>query len=512
MGKLELAFIALCVAACDKTSGEGAKAEKAEKAEKKAEPEEKGDKKKKSDDSDKDDKDDKKVAKKKSDDDEPPPKPTEPPACTVNAQKVWAKGINTLTGLTAIAMTDGRTAIGYATGNTPQVLVVGSKGEGKLLKVAVDPASTFAARAPKAGQGSRAIWRVTPVKLEDKGANAFVDFRDEYKLTEPKGVAEKGKRVVCGPTDSQEKWVKDEGDAHFEDPKSNKDPVAAIVKFNQAVTGASSVSGTYSEVRDCRTFYDPKKDETWIVGSRLEIKLEKDGTASEAFSELFVESGANGAMKQLHKTVIKLDPKKLNWRPTDYEVPVSHELADGSFLVAARVGGSALVAAQLEHDKKVRGSFKSYPGYYNMPDASEDGPDDVLIASLKEKDGYVLRAMRIPGTKSELPAAFSKVTTDEDDSHSESRPEFLRDSKGQRWVAYIENAEKGKGHLEIIPVNAGFRATGKPYGVTKEDEKATEARLVAQKDGGFVVAYVRDAGNGTGELVTEDLDCKVMQK
>jgi len=147
-----------------------------------------------------------------------------------------------------------------------------------------------------------------------------------------------------------------------------------------------------------------------------------------------------------------------------------------------------------------------------MPDASEDGPDDVLIASLKtDKDAYALRALRVPGTKAELPATFSKVTTDEDDSHSESRPEFIRDLKGQRWVAYIENAEKGKGHLEIIPVNAGFRATGKPYAVTKEEERATEARLVPQKDGGFVVVYIRDAGTGVGELVTEDLDCKITQ-
>lgn len=502
-----LALVALSIVACDKTSEE---TKKSENKSAKDDDSKKSDNKKKSDD----DGDDKTSAKKKpKEDDEPPPKPSEPPACTVNSQKVWAKGINTLTGLTAIAMTDGQTAVGYATGNTPQVLVVGTKGEGKILKVVIDPASTFAGKAPKAGQGTRAVWRVTPTKLEDKQANAFVDFRDEYKLAEVKGVAEKGKRVVCGPTDSQEKWVKDEGDAHFEDPKANKDPVASIVAFNQKASGAANVAGTYSEVRDCRSFFDPKKGETWIVGSRLQITLSQDGKASEAFSELFVEAGPNGTMNQLHKTTIKLDPKKLNWRPIDYEVPVSHELADGSFLVAARVGGSALVAALLEHDKKVRGSFKTYQGYFNIPDASEDGPDDVLMASLKSgKDAWVLRAMRIPGTKAELPAEFSKVTTDEDDNSSESRPEFLRDTKGQRWVAYLESVDKGKGHLEILPVNAGFRATGKPYAVTKEEEKATEARLVAQKDGGFVVAYIRDAGNGTGELVTEDLDCKVMQK
>lgn len=500
MRRILLLLLASSLAACPKNEAETKKSEPASKAD---EPE----KKKPKDDGDEASKKEPKKA--KEEEPEEPAKPlAPPPVCTVAAQKSWGKGVNTLTGLTAIPLTDGRTAIGYALGNTPQVLVVGTKGEGKILKVAIDPASAFAANAPKPGQGAvRTLWRVTPTKLEDKLAHAFVDFRDQYKLgSDAKAQAEKGKRVVCGPADSSDKWVLDQGPAWFEDPKTNKDPIAAIVDHN-GQTGVKG-GGLYHEVRDCRTFYDPKKDETWVVGSRLQIEIDDAGAAKTAQSELFIESGKDGTLQVVHKTPIKID-KAL--KPIDYEVPVSHELADGSFVVAARVGFGALVAAQLEHDKKVRGTFKAYQGYYNMPDVAEDGPDDVLMASLKiGKDAYALRAMRVPGTKNaELPAAFSKVTTDEDESHSESRPEFLRDAKGQRWVAYIENAEKGKGHLEIIPVTPTFRASGRPYAVTTEDEKATEARLVAQSGGGFVVAYIRDQGDGVGELVTEDLDCKV---
>lgn len=500
MGKYArlVSLFVIALAACNKPASEEGK--KNDKAAASKSDDEKPAKKSKDDD-------DKPAKKSKADDDEPPPKPADPPVCTVNATKVWGKGVNTLTGLTAVQMNDGRTAIGYATGNTPQVLVVGQKGEGKQLRVDVAKDSTFAAKAPKGAAGTRAVFRVTPVKLDDKAAKAFVDFRDDYKTeavpTQGAPLPQKSRRVVCGPTDSGDKWVQSDYANFIDDPAYGKDPVTALknakLLHNDAVV---------EMVRDCRTFYDPKKDETWIVGSELRFKQDANEKVTVE-SVLFVEQGKQQKEKPLHTTPIKADAFKV----VDYEVPISHELADGSFVVAARVGGSALVAAMLEHDKSVRGAFKTYQGYFNMPDASEDGPDDVLIASLKTgTDAYALRAMRIPGaTKSELPAQFSKVTTDEDDSHSESRPEFIRDAKGQRWVAYIENAEKGKGHLEIIPVNAGFRATGKPYSVTKEEERATEARLVPQKDGGFVVVYIRDAGGGVSELVTEDLDCKVSQ-
>lgn len=500
--RLFLAFLVVALVGCDKTSStdEGKKADKSDKTEKSSKSDD--------DESDGDDGDKakkkKKKAKKAEADDEEPAKPTTPPVCQVNAQKTWAKGVNLLAGLTATPMNDGRTAIGYAVGNTPQVLVIGTKGEGKLLKVAIDPQSTFAAKAPKPAEGIRTIWRITPVKIDDKGAHAFVDFHDEYK--EQNG---KHKRVVCGPVDGSGQWVLDQGTAYWLDPKMAKDPVAALAAEAKAGGVQITDNAPYREIRGCRSFYDPKRDEKWVVGSRLEIVLAND-KATKVQSQLFVQSGVNGKLKEIDAKPQKIDPKKLDWKPVDFEVPLSHELADGSFLVAARYGSSMLVG-QLQNDKSTKAK-KTYPGYFNMPDASEDGPDDVLVASMSTgSEGWVLRAMRI-GSTSELPAEWSKVTTDEDDSHAESRPEFLRDSKGQRWIAYIENADKGKGHLEIIPVNATFRATGLPYAVTKDDERATEARLVAQKDGGFVVAYVRDGGNGMGELVSEDLDCSVVAK
>ncbi|MBL0194255.1 MAG: hypothetical protein IPQ09_08560 [Myxococcales bacterium] len=60
-----------------------------------------------------------------------------------------------------------------------------------------------------------------------------------------------------------------------------------------------------------------------------------------------------------------------------------------------------------------------------------------------------------------------------------------------------------------MPIGADFRSQGRAYAVSKDDEKASEARLFAKPRGGFTVVYVRDGGAAGGELVSEDLDCKV---
>jgi len=243
------------------------------------------------------------------------------------------------------------------------------------------------------------------------------------------------------------------------------------------------------------------KGHEWVVGSVLQIDLVNG--KREASSRLFIKDGPNATEIVVHKSVLKMDG---GLKAIDYEVPVSHETSSGG-LVAARFGSSQLVVQLLDDAKKPKGAPKSYPGSFLMPDVSPDENDTVMVASIGiGKGNYALRAMRINAS---LPAAFSSVTTDDDESHSESRAEFLRDGNGQRWVAYLEDADKGKGRLEIIPVDESFHAMGRPYDVTKDDERATEARLIPQKGGGFIVAYVRDTGDGMGELVTEDLDCKV---
>lgn len=420
--------------------------------------------------------------------------PTQKPTCTTSNQKVWSKGVNSITGLTAEELADGTDVLGLAVGNTPHVLTVKEGGAGSLQKVTVNPGSAFA-KAPKAGEGTRIVWRVTPVKIEGTTVRAFVDFRDEMKASDATAGV-KGRKVVCGPADLTEKWVVWEGPAIFDDPKYSADPVKALVD-----THGLAANHPYHEVRDCRTFYDPKKGEEWVVASG--IKATMTGADTKVQSELLIATSKSESV--VHTTDLSA---KTPFKRVDYEAPISDQLPDGTFFLAARAGTGAFVASFVTHDKKAKGTAKSYPGYFQAPDLAHDGTESVLIAAqASAKGGLTLRGMRIAGEK--LPEGFSNVTNENDEAHSASRPEFLRDAKGQRWIAYLENVEKGKGTLEIMPVGATFRSTGRPYAVTKDDERAMESRLFAKAGGGFIVAYIRDGGASGGELVTEDLDCKV---
>ena len=191
-----------------------------------------------------------------------------PPACRIEKQKSWAVGVNKLTGLTAVELADGRVAIGLAIGLEPKVLVVGKDGTGELVKVAVK-AGTKLAMPPKSDEGTRFLMRVTPVKVEDKSAMAFADYRDEYK-------DKKRRRVACGPADSDDAWISfDDTSLLDRDPQpTGNERAGALQRRKKWARDAG-----YHELRDCRTFSDIKKDETWVVGSELHAF---DPTATDA--------------------------------------------------------------------------------------------------------------------------------------------------------------------------------------------------------------------------------------
>jgi hypothetical protein len=429
-----------------------------------------------------------------------PAKPVEP-VCKTDGQKVWSKGVSGSAGLTALELPDGTDLVGFAIGTTPYVLDVKPAGAGAMNKVAVDPGNRFA-KAPK--DGVRYIWRVTPTKGAAAGKyGALVDYRDEAKLATPPEhtQATKTRTVVCGPVDqpkgSNVVW---EGPNILDEPKHAKDPLHVLSEANLLGHGV-----TYTEVRDCRSFYDAEHGASWVVGSDLNV--EGEGDKPVAKSELFIQVIGDAKPTVVTSLPVTTAPFKL----VGYESPVSHQLSDSAMLIMARTP-SSLVGMVVGKDKKLVGKATEYKGFFQMPDLAPDGKDDVLVTAQNTgKDGLALRAGRIPSDSAALPATLTQVDANEVETKTESRPEFLRDAKGQRWMAYLEDAEKGKGNLQIVPVTATFRAAGKAYRITGEAEKASEARVIAKKGGGFVVAYLRDGGATGGELVTEDLTCDVKQ-
>jgi hypothetical protein len=408
-----------------------------------------------------------------------------PPICTVESKKVWSSGANKLTGLTEAELADGRVALGFAVGNHPHVLLVSKAASGKVVRVALKQGTQLAS-PPKPAEGSRQLMRVTPVKVEGDEVRAFADFRDEFK--------DKRRRVACGPADSDEFWVAFDDVPFF----ARQDRSEAVAK--KLFASAGGAEATYHEIRDCRTFTDPSTAETWILGSGLHGTLKADNSMSWK-STLFVDTGAKSHETHLHSVDLKGETPK----PIDYEVPVSRRLKDGSFLVATR-NGSRLLTAILNPDKTLQGEFVSLAGFPTLPDLAEDGDDLVLSTSVAQGKGdFGLRAFRLSSSHPKLPRSYSVVETDTTVSGSESDPDFTRDTRGRRWIAHVEG-ERGNGRLSIAPIDAAFRVQGRPYSVTEEGERASSARLIAMRDGGILVAFLRDK-DGSTELVTEDLHC-----
>lgn len=422
-----------------------------------------------------------------------PPPPA--PVCKVVAQKTWAKGANRTTGLTAEPLPDGRVALGLALGTTPHVLVVDKGGTGKLVKVAVKAGSALA-KPPAAADGARHLMRVTPVKITGESAEAFVDYRDEYK--------NKRRRVACGPAESDDAWLVYDDTPWFERDEKDRTGDARAKAFKKKEADADE---GHHELRDCRTFVDHKKNETWVVGSELVGKEQQPGGAIAWRTSLVVDKGAK--MHELHTHDHELKDEK-DAKIHKFEIPMSHPMHDGGFLLAARYSGT-LVVALLNPDKTRRGDVHTYPGTPTLPDMAVDGDDTVLLTSFaRGKNEFSLRAMRLSGKKPELPKTLSPVVLFPDDKDSETDPDFTRDDKGRRWITYVDG-ERGHGKLFIAPMDANFHAPGKPFEITQENEKASEARLVPLKDGTLLVAFLKEAEGGSYELVTEDLDCDIVK-
>ncbi|MEP7126722.1 MAG: hypothetical protein ABJE95_37680 [Byssovorax sp.] len=414
-----------------------------------------------------------------------------PPACKISGQKVWGTGANKVTGLTDVDLPDGGVAIGLALGNDPHVLVIGKGGVGKLTRV-VARAGTDLAKKIAPADGVRSVMRVTPVKADATHVEAFVDYHDDYK--------DKRRHVACGPADGDAAWINFDGVPLLDRAEQPTGEERAKLFKSSDPDGDTG----YHELRDCRTFSDPSKNETWIVGSELRA-TDNNGTV-EWKSSLVIDRGPKVHEVHLHELDLKGAPPHL----INFEVPMLHPLHDGSYVLTARYADSML-AAILGANKTLSGPVVKYPGYPARADVAEDGNDTVIATSMQKGNKEVaLRALRISGAKPVLPRALVPIVTDDDNKDSESEPDFLRDEKGQRWMSYIEG-ERGNGHLEIVPINADFQATGRPFSITEEDDRASDATIVEVAGVGLMVVFLRPKGT-TMEVVTEQLSCEVVAK
>lgn len=418
----------------------------------------------------------------------PAPAPTVdpgPPVCSRTREKVWGSGANKLTGLTTKRV-DGKTAIGFAVGVEPRVLLVENTGAAKVYKVEV----AAGREAPKAKDGYRSLMRVSPTSVKGDTARAFIDYRDDFK--------DKRRRVSCGPADSEKAFLEFNGMSYLDmSPKPTGE---------EKKKAFSSKEGGYVELRDCRTFITRDTEEVWALGSVLR-GVEKPDGANEWKMVFLIDSGAGDNDIVLHETPLKDDPPKL----LTYEIPTSRRVKDKGQIVATRFGG-ALMVGVLDQQRKLKGSFKTYRGYPTMPDIGSTEDELLLMTGIGAGEERSLKALRIPKGTLDLPTAYvnvplSPMETGEGAEKSFTSPELTVDKRGQRWLAYVEGP-KGKGHIRIAPLTDGLKPAGRSFSVTEGEVFASEGRLVSLDDGRLMIAYLRETA-GNVELVTEQLACEV---
>jgi hypothetical protein len=409
-----------------------------------------------------------------------------PPVCTRTNEKVWGSGANKLTGLTTKRV-DTRTAIGYAIGVEPRVLVLDKAGKVESFKVKTGGS----AKPPAAGEGFRSLMRVSPTAIEGDMARAVIDYHDDYK--------DKRRRVACGPADSDENFLVFEGTSYLDmDPKPEGEDKKKLFSWKK--------EGGYVELRDCRTFVTRQSNEMWALGSVLRATEKPDGT-NEWKVVFLVDFGKGDKEIVLHETALKGDPPK----PPTYEIPTSRRVKDKGYVIATRFGGSLLVGV-LNESRKLQGKFKAYKGFPTMPDFGRADEEIVITTGIGAGKEKKLKALFIPRDTLELPSDYVDVSLVPMEGAaagetSFTSPELTVDTKGQRWFAYVEGPPN-KAHLRLVPVDKALKPLGRAFSVTTDDTFASEARLTALDDGRMTITYLRDT-KGKVDIVTEQLSCEV---
>lgn len=410
-----------------------------------------------------------------------------PPVCTRTNEKVWGSGANKLTGLTTKRVLETKTAIGYAIGIEPRVLVLDKAGAVESFKVKTGAS----AKPPAAGEGFRSLMRVSPTAIEGDSARAVIDYHDDYK--------DKRRRVACGPADSDESFLAFEGTSYLDmDPKPEGEEKKKIFSWKK--------EGGYVELRDCRTFVTRESKEMWALGSVLRATEKPDGT-NEWKVVFLVDFGKGDKEIVLHETTLKGDPPK----PPTYEIPTSRRVKDKGYVIATRFGGSLLVGV-LDEGRKLKGRFKSYKGFPTMPDFGRAEEEIVITTGIGAGKEKKLKALFIPRDTLELPAEYVDVSLVPLDTvtageASFTSPELTVDKNGQRWLTYVEGPPN-KGHLRIAPLDKDLKPSGRAFSVTTGDTFASEARVTALDDGRMTITYLRDT-KGKVDIVTEQLSCEV---
>ncbi|MBI4705080.1 MAG: hypothetical protein HY744_28570 [Deltaproteobacteria bacterium] len=453
--------------------------------------------------------------------------------CTAEKKKLWGKGTDTRTGITATELADGSIALGVSFDTRPHTLVFDREGAGTLRRVPVDSGQPLAKPIAPA-DGVRHLQRVTVTA----GLRTYSDYRDKYQNGR--------RRVACGPTSGDPLLVFD-GEPLLEDaedrPQTAKGasgtapgtssasatasapaPASGVGSAEAAAAGGEprrplllrlargdagapgpADEGPLRELRDCRSFVDlgPAGSDAWAVGSELVGERQSEGQVKWTM-RLFVAADSGRRRTDLHTVALPREPERLH----TLEAPVAHRLADGSYALAGRYKGQ-MYAWILSADMRKRTSLQVYGGGYpSLPRILPDGPDHLLLTSQRvDLSHWKLRAIRFGPDNAKLLATLATPPISEGEE-SMAEPTLARVGE-QRWLAY-QGGDRRRAALLLVPVDRELAAAGRSYQVSAEGEEVFESHVFALGDGRLLVAYIARAANGPAGLVSEVLRCRVI--
>ncbi len=443
--------------------------------------------------------------------------PAESPAslCQVEKEKVWGKWVTERTGLTVTELPNSKYAVGVAFSNRPAVLTVKPDGDATLQRLE-GVAGAKVSKDLTSQVGSRDFQRVTPF-VRDGKTEAFADYRDRLK--------DGNRRIACGPATSDEALLAFDGVPVMDQLEKDRKAAESAAPAKSAApeptdAGAAADDGgkarridaralrrlrgardtarrrepkKLTEVRDCRTFVDQRRDRVWAVGSELVGTPQGDDYEWEM--QLFVRP-PNGGRVALHSAKLGKNPKTLH----TLESPSAARLGDG-YVLAGRYQGGALVW-QLNADFKLQGAMRRYSKHPSLFRFTPDGAEVRAITSQQvTNDRWQIASQRLSsGWAASLPII-------DFGAGSQAEPTLAR-AGSQRWLSY-HTGDRRKAGLMLQAVDGDLNPQGNPHTVTQGDQQIYESVLLPLEGGRlYLVAMRRDNASAAPELVSQVLRCK----
>jgi hypothetical protein len=389
-------------------------------------------------------------------------------SCTVESPpEVLEKWVRIDSGVTVTVLADGRTALGYATGEgAPHALVLDDAGKATHVEVLAGHLAEEKKQSPKT---VRNILRVTPLGFAGQKMRVGVDMTD----TNP----DKTKYLRCGPAD-QEPYV-----AELPNEENKADDAG--------------------QIDDCRTFSNGHR--AWVLSS---ARLVSEAMENEMPMAWTVDEKPG---KETIKDQI-LDKKRYpaakfeHVDPLVYQVPVGTGVNGVGYVFASRHEGALVVAHRNGELQKAGDATKfALGGSITMPAIALRGKDVALFTGLMGKTELFGSHFSVDGK----PVKPEKILLDDPSPPTEGERNSVAASFSPGGGVYVVFADgkSGAKRARLARVDTDMKSTMPVFDVVSTPGAVSEVRVHAVTDTKVIVTYLAQAEGKGFELTRTVLSC-----